>query len=301
MDRRTYLALTSTVAATGLAGCESFGGGESESDDESPEDNTEEATTSAWRKWIPAELLTAEGQVMTLDIARARSELPDEVVADLNIGQLASALGVEESAMSRMSGPERGPSTNDVVIEGTYDPQEIVENAGGSMDETESYKGYTVVGGQIAPGNSAVVVSEEYETLIDTKKSGTGYLGSDDEDWDRLLSTIEDGTLAVAAPGSMGEESSLDVNATKSGLTLDASEGSGARIAVYIHFPSESDAETAMDRTRPTGRRSHWKFRHRNRDARTRRRPNHHRGNDLRLRLLRMGPPRPHCSGAIHF
>jgi hypothetical protein len=255
MDRRTYLSLTATATLAGAAGCQdALSGTETEDDDDDDDDTSTpgaaDGSVAAWRRWIPAELVVGTGaEVLMLDTNRAKSELPAQTYEQFQITQIASALGVEESNIDRLTGVQRGDDDNDVVLTGSYTPSEILEALEVSDSEVSSYQGYQIIEGQqFAIGTDAILLSQNYETLIDTHAGARPYLGQDDADWNQLLTSIQDATLAVATPGTVGDDSSIQ--ADKSGVTVDAAEGSGARIAIYVHFGSESDAEAAMETAR---------------------------------------------------
>jgi hypothetical protein len=253
MDRRTYLTLTATTALAGAAGCQdTLNGAETE-------DDTEDGTTTpdgpsgsaaAWRRWIPSELVDgAAAEVLMLDTNRAKSELPSQTYNQFQIGQIASALGVEESNIDRLTGVEESQTESSIVLTGSYTPSEILTTLEVSDSEVTTYEGYQVIEAQqFAIGDDAIILSSNHETLIDTKGGSKPYLGQEDADWNQLLTSIQDATLAVATPGTVGDDSSIE--ADKSGVTINAAEGGGARIAIYVHYDSESAAEEAMNTTR---------------------------------------------------
>ena len=249
MDRRHYLSATVTAAFAGVAGCQdALNGGETEDDDETTTGDTG-GSVPEWRTWIPSELVVdTDAEVLMLDTDRAKAELPAETYSQFQIGQIAGLLGVEESSIDRMAGVQRGEDDSNLVLTGSYNPSQIIDELEVSDSETETYEGYQVVGGQFVIGDSAILVASEYETLIDTHAGQKPYLGANDADWNQLMTSIQDATLGVATYGTVGDDSSIE--ADKSGVTIDAAEGSGAKITIFVHFDSEAAAEEAMGTAR---------------------------------------------------
>ena len=251
MDRRTYLSVTATAALASIAGCQ---GSESDTEDDdteagTPEDTPAGETVLAWREWIPAGLVIGtDAQVMVLDTNRAKAELPAETYTEFQLGQIANALDISESNIDRMAGVQRGENTSDIVLTGSYNPAQVVDALNVEQSNVERYEGYQVVQDQFAIGSSAIVVSTNYETLIDTKAGAQPYLGQNDEEWNRLLTSIQDATLGVGTAGTLDDDPTID--ASKSGVTINAADGSGARISIYVHYESESAAKEAMDTAR---------------------------------------------------
>ena len=242
MDRRTYISLTATTAIAGIAGCQT-------GDSDETEDGTPDETTVAdWRKWIPAELVGEGSQVLMLDTNRAKAELPANTYEQFQIAQIANALGIEESNIDRMTGVQQGENASNIVLTGSYNPSEIIDDLGTSESDITEYSGYKILQEQFAIGSDAIIVAQSYETLIDTKNGQKPYLGKNDDDWNQLLTSIQDSTLAVAAPGTIGDDPTIA--ADKSGVTIDAADGGGATISIYVHYESESAAEEAMDTAR---------------------------------------------------
>lgn len=252
MDRRTYLSLTATATLAGAAGCQDA---LNETETEGDEDGTTTpggtgGSVAAWRRWIPSELVVGtDAEVLMLDTNRAKSELPAQTYEQFQVGQIAAALGVEESDIDRLTGVEESETESSIVLTGSYTPSEILDTLEVSDSELTTYEGYQIIDEQqFAIGTEAILISSNYETLIDTNAGSRPYLGQDDADWNRLLTSIQDATLAVATPGTVGDDSSIE--ADKSGVTIDAADGGGARITIFVHYGSESAAEEAMNTTR---------------------------------------------------
>jgi len=251
MDRRTYLSLTAAATLTGAAGCQdALSGSDDDTEDGTSTPGGTDGSVAAWRRWIPSELVVGtDAEVLMLDTNRAQSELPTQTYEQFQISQIASALGVSESDIDRLAGVQRTEARSDIVLTGSYTPAEILESLEVSDSDVTTYEGYEVIESQqFAIGSDAIVLSQNYETLIDTHAGSNPYLGQDDADWNQLLTSIQGATLAVATSGTIGDDSSIQ--ADKSGVTVDAAEGSGARIAIYVHFGSESAAEEAMNTAR---------------------------------------------------
>lgn len=253
LDRRSALRLGGVAVATLAAGCTDALDGSDETD-ETDDGGTATDTPvppAEFRKWIPASAVgSGDAEIAVLDTDRAADEFPQDEYEDFDIAEVSQQYGVTEDAIDWFIVIQEDGDVQEVAMTGRFDPDDVVQTiTEGSDAEAESYGDYQVVADQIAVGDSAIVVGEDYADLIDIAEGEGEYLGERDDDWDLLLNSVQEATLIAAGDGWMGNETT-DLDPERSGLALDAIDESTAHVEAYLHYESASDAEADLDTAR---------------------------------------------------
>lgn len=256
MRRRQYLyAATGALTAT-IAGCsESSDGGDE--DDETTEETTDPeddggASLPQWSEWVPADAFPdPDAELFVLDIQRAREEFPEQSYDEFGMSDVADVYGVAESDMAYLVGLERGTGSISAVT-GDFDSEAMVDTLGVPDDRIETVRGYQVVDGEIALGDSAILIGQDYEEFIDARTGETPSLGTTDDDWRELLVASGDGTLVGIQDGSISDDgqSPLETDVTRSAVEIDSAGGQQARLTAHFMFDSEDRAGEVLEDNR---------------------------------------------------
>lgn len=252
MDRRNYLLATTATVFGSLAGCSDAldqvsdtSDGDGDDDDEgTPTDDEDGNQLPTWSEWLPASAVVgrADASVFAGNARRTQSEFPPDAYQELGFGELAQVYGFDEEDLEWLAGVQVRGETETGVMTGSFNPNEILQHLEVPDSRVEEYRGYRVVDSQIAIGESGIVFGQSYQTVIDTKEGDEDALGTTGSGWGALLSDVAGGTIVAASTGMFSDPS--DIDAERSGAKINASEGSGAAITIYIHFDS---AETAAN------------------------------------------------------
>ncbi|MBX0286695.1 hypothetical protein [Haloarcula salinisoli] len=271
--RRQYLMALAGSGVAGVAGCSGggtdtpTGGTETRTETETAQPTETEAPTSTpteddssgsqqsmavprWTSWVPADLVVADGyEVHAADVQRLRSDFPSDSDWNRAIQQRASGFGVDAADMTDMIEiVDSGGSTT--VITGTFDPEAVRSHLGFSSSQTDSYQAFTVLGDSTAIGETALVQGQ-YRSVLDTRFDSNPALGTTDDDWRPLLSTLTGGTLVTAKPGYDGN-ASFSTTPLRHGFVINAGSDGGSVLTEQFLFASQSQATTVYDSDRET-------------------------------------------------
>lgn len=251
--RRRYLLALAGAGVAGVAGC-SGGGDDTPTGAGTPtgtptEDGssaTQQSTTvPSWASWVPAELVVSGGYgTVAGDVQRIRTEFPSDSQWNGTVQAIADGFGVDPASMTEMLTIE-GDSDSLTVVTGTFDPEAVRSQLGVSESETDSYREFTVFGDSTAVGESAIIQGQ-YQPVLDTRFGSQPALGTTDDDWVPLLSTLTDGTLVTAEPGYDGD-ASFSAEPLRHGYVINAASDGGSVLTAQFLFASESQATTVYD------------------------------------------------------
>lgn len=250
MNRREFIMTAAVATTVGLAGCSSDTDDSNDSNDnaDSPdEDGETETALPAWSEWVPEDGMRNEGDsLFALDIETARQEFPEDVYADFDLTQFESGFGISQSDMTHFIGIQ-GETSRVTAILGSFDPQSILDHLDVSDEQVEESGDYSVVNGNIAIGEGAILNGEDYETFVDAKAGTTASIGTEEEDWTILLDAVGGATLSAMANGSLNEESSLPFDVHRAAVGVDAADDGGAVSTGHYLFETEDEAAATLD------------------------------------------------------
>ncbi|AGB16726.1 hypothetical protein Halru_2137 [Halovivax ruber XH-70] len=225
VTRRTLVGAVAAGTATAVAGCT----GDLLDDDADSSDETD----AAYEEWLAADLLVDmdAGTVIHADLGRITDSWPEEARSELGLDSLTDSLGVSVDDIDGMLVFQTGRTG--LVLTGSFDRDAVVSELAGEA-ETETVGDYEVVNGAIAIGSDALVMSADYETLIDARNGDVDRISDVDEEWDAALS----GVAGAAMSGVMFDDAeSFELM----GIAMDA-DGSDITMEARTHY---ADAETA--------------------------------------------------------
>lgn len=232
-NRRRFMGAAATGAAVGLAGCvDDVLGGSSGSD---------------YDGWLAADLIEdiEDGGVIHVDVQEVAANWPAEAQEEFDIDEMSTELGIDERNLDGMVIIEEGRgmgASEQVVLTGSFDPDEIIEGLGipeDFIDDDAEYEGYQILMGEFAVGDDAIILSSEYETLIDAHNGEAELITDVDEEWESALDN-------VAGAGISGVALESDEDAELMGFAMDVSNGDVA-VTIYGHFEDEAAAEDGRD------------------------------------------------------
>lgn len=227
VSRRSLLGAAAGCTTAAVAGCTGILG---------DDDGDSAAGQAVYEEWLAADVLADldAGTVIYADIREISRSWPDEALSELQLESLTTNLGVSQEDLEGMLVFETGGMSGmGVVLTGSFDQDALVTEIAGEM-ETESYGDYEVVNGMVAIGSSALVMSGEYEALIDARNGDADRISDVDEDWDEALS----GVAGSAMSGVLFDSAETF---ELMGIAMDA-DGSDISMEARVHF---ADAETA--------------------------------------------------------
>lgn len=232
LSRRSFVGAVAAGAAAGAAGCTDGVGGLGGGNDR-----------PAYSRWLSAELLgdVEEAAVIHVDFQHVLAEWPEEARQELDVEEEAAALGLEADDLDDMLMVSRGGGLeieSDIVFTGSFDVDDVVESLAMGM-ETEEYEGYEVIMGSVAIDSGAIVASQAYRELIDTRDGEADRLADVDDRWDDVLRNVSGVGFSMI---------SLDpyTDAEIVGVAMEAQNGSIA-VTVYSHFADEQAAEEGLE------------------------------------------------------
>lgn len=227
LDRRQFLGSLAAVGVASAAGCtvlDDGGGGGGVPD---------------YADWVPASMASVdEGTFRTfgVDLGRFDDEFPEQARQEIDVGQLAAGIGVEADALDEFAVLQTGFLSQHQVLTGSFDGEDVVSQLSGGS-ETSSYEGFEVVQDQIAVDDGAIVISSEYETIVDAGSGSAERVYEQSGEWEPAFRNVGGGTFTgvVTAPDEDFVLMGIDLNAT--------GEGDRMQLFAYIHFPSADEAE----------------------------------------------------------
>ena len=217
------------------------GNGEGENGDgENGEGDAESmAELPAHADWLAADLLSDDNDqagFFYIDVQRVLAEWPEDAQREFEIEGMADELGVEPEDIEGMVVLERsgdlGPEMT-VAVTGSFDKDALVAELSDGM-ETETFGEYEVIMDQVAVGTDAVVIGDEYASLIDAHTGEIDRIANTDDEWDAAIRNVADSGLSGVIYESDDDHELL-------GVAMDA-ENEDVAIEAYVHF---DDAETA--------------------------------------------------------
>lgn len=248
MSRRASLRVGGAAALSALAGC-SGALDEGTNADGDASDGPSGDDPAPFRTWIPASLTEADGPLVIVraDVQRVLSEFPDDVQKDLNVDRMAASHGIPREDIREMLAVAVNGNAQHIVLTGSFDPDAVVESKPGvDPEDTSEYEGYTVITERLLASPSAVVISTDYETLVDVERGEAPYLGQHDEEWDRLLSDLAGGTLIGAF--EVARSTTSGPSPERIGTAIDSAGGDRAELTGYYEFSSATDAEEYLEK-----------------------------------------------------
>ena len=220
-------------------------GGDGNGDDENGDggngdgDGGPTAELPAHADWLAADLLRSdndEAGFFYIDVQRVLAEWPEDAQQEFEIEGMAAELGVEPEDLEGMVVLERsgefGPQMT-LAVTGSFDKDALIAELSDGM-ETETHGEYEVIMEQIAVGADAVVIGDEYASLLDAHTGEIDRIADTDEEWDAAM-------RYVAGAGLSGVIYEADEDHELMGVAMDAENGDVA-VEAYVHF---EDAETA--------------------------------------------------------
>lgn len=229
LDRRTFLGSVAAVSTASVAGCSVLDSGGSSGGGGVPD----------YADWIPASMASVDDgsfQTFGIDLGRFDSEFPEQARQEIDVQQLATDVGVEMDALGEFAVVQTGIMTDHSVLTGSFDGDDVVSQLSGGA-ETSSYEGFEVIQDQIAVDDGAIVISAEYETIVDAGTGSVDRVYEQSGEWEPAFRNVGGGTFTgvVAAPDEDFDLMGIDLNAT--------GEGDRMQLFAYIHFPSADEAE----------------------------------------------------------
>jgi len=286
MRRRTYLASTTALLTAAVAGCSSDGddGTTTAPPTDVPPtvaetterivrttaavETTEPAATTTrvretpappvevtddrpvWARWLPVDMLSnPDAQVVGLDIQRARREFPESEYTAFRIPDISDAYGIPESEMAHLVGI-RGGASEISAFTGTFDPAAVVESLGVPDSDVEPVRGYRVLDGQIAVGESIIVIGEDFRRFLDAGTGEVPSLATVEGGWRELLLAAGDGTLVGLRQGVENFDFPAAEEVQRTAIEIDAAGDGRARLTAHLQFASEQRASEVLDSNR---------------------------------------------------
>ena len=267
--RRRYLLALAGSGAVGLAGCSGTGsetptGSETATEGETPTEGatptaTETATSTdddsgsqqsadvpRWTSWVPADLVVSEGyRLVAADVEQVRDQFPFESKWDRAVRERANSYGVDPPDLTHIVTIEND-GRSATVVTGSFDPEAVRSHLDVSASETDSYREFTVVDGSTAVGEMAIV-ENQYQSVLDTRFGSKPALGTTDDDWTPLLSTLVDGAVVTAEPGYDGG-ASFSTDPLRHGYTINAGIDDLSKLTGQFLFASTSQASSVYER-----------------------------------------------------
>lgn len=248
--RRRFLTSAAVVAAASAAGCnvlddgddDDSGGDDGSGDGGSSDDGGTTTPLPDIADWIPASMVdvtNADFQVVGLDIQGVQEEFPAQAREEFNAEELAAGFGVEVSDLEDLVVIQTGPETEHAVFTGSWD-QDAVADRLSEGAETQSYEGYDVIGGEIAVGDGAVVISAQHRTIIDAGRGAVDRIYDVEGEWDPVLRNVQGGTMKAVATATEEEYELM-------GVELNGLENDRLELVGYAHFASANTADERAD------------------------------------------------------
>lgn len=241
-DRRAFLALAGSAVVTATAGCL----GDDDDDDANDDPENGEPTLDLgdvpfYQAYVPASaVLTGEPTMLGhVDITAMRDRWPTEIYEDFDIGEIATAIGVDLEAITSLLFVESGgvdEFSELAILFGSYDPESIVEHLA-SMDEAVEHGDFLVIDESIAIAPEAIILSVYYGDAIDAKASTATRLTEDDPHWEQGARLVGEPEMAMYA--SDPAEDPWELLA----MALDARDDDQLDLVGYAIFADEATAE----------------------------------------------------------
>lgn len=251
-SRRQVLRYCGVGATVSLAGCLWGGDGDDSPDDGSLSEQFELAGNGAdpFREW-----LLPDNPIVLSDGARILFQYNDyEAAAEQGWEDMeqqrqtqASSFGSDVDSHDGelfIGPPESGEQTGNIQI-GSFDRVSIVEfleESGQSV--TDEYRDYSIISGEVAVGDDALVVTPMYEQYIDAKMGEKTRMGAADEGAGIILDLVPSGVQISVSRSDELE----DVDVSGSSVQEVDTDGTFQRMIRTFVFKSESDA--SVDRAR---------------------------------------------------